>query len=100
MYALIGALVVATPLGLLAAGTAWGEWGTDEISGVVSGGNALGFTPQGMETGFNFNALLPDYSVTGLPEVVGYILSAVIGVAISIIVFRLVSGLKKEKAGV
>jgi cobalt/nickel transport system permease protein len=99
VYGLIGALVVLTPLGLLAAGTAWGEWGADEISGVVSGGSALGYTPKGMETGFSFNALMPDYSVTGLPDVVGYILSAIIGVAIAIIVFKLISALKRSQVG-
>ena len=39
-----GALVVlafATPLGLLAAGTAWAEWGADELKEI------LGYVPQG-----------------------------------------------------
>jgi cobalt/nickel transport system permease protein len=61
------ALVCAAPLGLLASGTAWGEWGMDEIAGLA------GYTPAGMASGFSFNALLPDYSVSGLPEVLGYI---------------------------
>jgi cobalt/nickel transport system permease protein len=43
-WALAALLVCLSPLGLLAAGTAWGEWGADEISGVVSGGSALGYT--------------------------------------------------------
>ena len=43
LYALIVALIAASPLGLVAAGTAWGEWGVDEIRNGVNGGEALGF---------------------------------------------------------
>ena len=32
LYILIGALIVLTPIGLLATGTAWGEWGVDEMA--------------------------------------------------------------------
>lgn len=96
VYGLLTALICLSPLGLLAAGTAWGEWGSDEISSVVSGGSALGFVPKGIASGFNFNAMMPDYSVGGLPEPVGYILSAVAGVALSIIIFKLISSLRSE----
>ena len=88
---LMAALILAVPLGLLAEGTAWGEWGTDEIAAT-----GAGYTPAGMANGLSFNALLPDYSVHGLPDAVGYILSAVIGAAILIIVFKLISAGKKE----
>lgn len=96
VYGLLIALICLSPLGLLAVGTAWGEWGSDEISSVVSGGKALGFVPKGMVNGFNFNAIVPDYSVAGLPESFAYILSAVAGVALSIIIFKLISSLKSE----
>lgn len=95
VYGLIIALICLSPLGLLATGTAWGEWGTDEISSVVTGGNTLGFIPKGMENGFSFNALMPDYSVAGLPNSFGYILSAVAGVAILLLVFRIIASMKK-----
>lgn len=94
---LLAVLICAVPLGLIATGTAWGEWGVDEISGVVSNGVALGYTPKGMEGGFELSAIMPDYSIAGLPEVVGYILSAIIGIAICIIIFRIISaGMKKK----
>ncbi len=86
----LGALILATPLGLIATGTAWGEWGADEIADT-----GIGYTPQGMLDGFQFEAIIPDYSVAGMPEVVGYILSAVIGVACLVIIFKLASLLKK-----
>jgi len=100
VYGLLAALILLTPLGLLATGTAWGEWGADEIGEVVSNGKALGFIPQGMKNGFSFEAMMPDYSVGGIPEVAGYILSAVAGVAVLLIVFKIVSSLKKNTHGV
>lgn len=78
-------LICAVPVGLLAEGTAWGEWGTNEITAMNNG-----VTPSGMAHGFDFHALLPDYSVSGLPDAAGYILSAIIGVAIMLIVFKLI----------
>lgn len=97
VYGLIAALVCLTPLGLLAAGTAWGEWGADEINTVITGGNALGYTPSGMQNGFSFSSLIPDYAISGVPDFVGYILSAVIGIAITIIFFKIIGSLKKDK---
>lgn len=100
IYALIMALICLTPLGLLATGTAWGEWGADEISSVVTGGNTLGFVPKGMENGFSFSALMPDYSVQGISDSFGYILSAVAGVAILLIVFRVIASMMKDNKSV
>lgn len=82
---LVAALAVLTPLGLLAEGDAWGEWGTEDVAELV------GYTPQGMAEGFSWEAVLPDYSLEGMPEVAAYILSAVIGIAALVILFRLIS---------
>ncbi len=54
-----------------------------------------GYTPAGMTGGFEWSSLLPDYSVGNLPEWFGYILSAVIGAAALIIIFKLFSNGKK-----
>ena len=40
---------------------------------------------------------MPDYAVGALPEWIGYILSAVIGVALLIIIFRLASSAMRDK---
>jgi cobalt/nickel transport system permease protein len=96
VYAFIIVLILLSPLGLLASGTAWGEWGVDEISSVNIGGKALGFIPKGMKNGFSFKSFMSDYSLKGLPESLGYILSAIAGVAILLIIFRLISSSKKE----
>jgi cobalt/nickel transport system permease protein len=93
IYGLIAGLICLSPLGLLAIGTSWGEWGIDEIKTVVTNGSALGFTPKGMANNFRFEALLPDYSVSGIPEVAGYLLSALLGAAILVIVFKIMNSL-------
>lgn len=92
---LLAILVALVPLGLLAEGTAWGEWGADEIATIENNGIALGYTPSGLENGWSLESLIPDYNIGGVPEVLGYILSAVIGIAILVIIFRLLSSLKK-----
>jgi cobalt/nickel transport system permease protein len=91
---LFALLIAAVPLGLLAEGTAWGEWGSEEIAAT-----GAGYTPAGMVNGFSWQALLPDYAVTGMPDWAGYILSAIAGAAILIILFRLIGMfVNKEKA--
>ena len=92
IWGLVLALICLTPLGLLASGTAWGEWGPDEISGLA------GYTPKGMTSGLSYSALLPDYSVSGLPEVVGYVISAILGVAILVIIFKLLGDRRSGSA--
>lgn len=94
VFALVAALIAATPLGLLAAGTAWGEWGADEIAEI---GN-LGYTPKGLAEGWSLNVIIPDYAVEGMNEVLAYILSAILGVAALIIIFKLLSIPMKKKA--
>ncbi|MCL4378320.1 MAG: cobalt transporter CbiM [Actinobacteria bacterium] len=96
VFAVIIALICLSPLGLLAAGTAWGEWRIDEIKNVITGGKSLGFIPEGMKNGFNFSALIPGYGIKGLPDIIGYIISAIAGVAILIIIFKIISAFKKS----
>jgi cobalt/nickel transport system permease protein len=91
VFALIAVLIAATPLGLLATGVAWGEWGAEEIAEVVTDGEALGYTPEGLANGWSLEALMPDYALDGMNEIAAYILSAVIGVALLIILFKLFS---------
>ncbi len=80
---LILALVAATPLGLLATGDAWGEWATEDLVEMV------GYAPVGLANGWEWSSLMPDYSLAGMPEWAAYVLSAVIGVALLVIIFRL-----------
>jgi cobalt/nickel transport system permease protein len=97
VFALVAVLIAATPLGLLATAPAWGEWGAEEIAEVVTNGSALGYTPSGLANGWSLNALMPDYSLEGMNEAAVYILSAVLGVALLIILFKLFSIPFKEE---
>ena len=96
-YILAAALIIFTPLGLLAEGTAWGEWAPEEIAELEVEGQALGYTPVGMEEGFSFDAFFPDYTVSGLPDEFAYILSAVIGTALLIIFFKVLASLIRNE---
>jgi cobalt/nickel transport system permease protein len=96
IYGLIFGLICLSPVGLLATGTAWGEWGLKDIKNVVINGKPLGYIPQGMKDGFNFTALMSNYSLKGLPDFVGYIISSVAGVAILIILFKIIGTFKKK----
>jgi cobalt/nickel transport system permease protein len=98
VFALVAVLVVATPLGLIATAPAWGEWGADEIAEVVTNGTALGYVPSGLANGWALESIMPDYSLEGMNEVAAYILSAVIGVALLVIIFKLISLTIKEKS--
>lgn len=89
VYVLVAALVALTPLGLLAEGDAWGEWSTEDLAEMV------GYTPVGLGEGWEWSSLMPDYSIGGLPDIAGYLLSAVIGVALLVIIFRLVAAAMK-----
>lgn len=83
----LGALLLLTPLGLMAAGTAWGEWGTGELDGL------LGFIPQGMRNGFAWRALFADYSLGRVHPIAGYLLSGAVGVLLIAGLIRLASRL-------
>jgi hypothetical protein len=76
----LAVLAVLSPLGLLAPGTAWGEWGAEEFQ------DMLGYVPQGLERFAEFwRAPLPDYAIPGLGDVPGYILSAVVGMGLVVL---------------
>jgi cobalt/nickel transport system permease protein len=74
--------ICLTPLGLLASGSAYGEWGLEEVQQLI------GYIPSGMaKTADLWHAILPDYSLPTLgegaiPQSAGYILSAIIGVSL------------------
>lgn len=86
VLALIACLVAATPLGLLATGDAWGEWGLADLTEMV------GYAPAGLANGWEWNSFMPDYTVGSLPEWVGYVISAIVGALLLMIVFRLAAG--------
>jgi cobalt/nickel transport system permease protein len=48
-----------------------------------------GYAPQGLAEGWEWSSLMPDYAMGALPEWMGYVASAAIGVALLVIAFRL-----------
>lgn len=88
-YGLMAFLIVVCPLGLLAEGDAWGEWATEDIAQIAETGTPLGYTPAGMLHGFSWESPIPDYAFPGLPDATGYIASALIGVALCMITFKI-----------
>jgi hypothetical protein len=82
-------LIALSPIGLILpeyfkAGTAWGEWGADEMRKLV------GYIPQGFgKLAGIWNAPIPDYAFKGweergLPRLsFAYAISAIIGIGIT-----------------
>lgn len=79
---LIG-LILITPLGLLAPGTAWGEWGREELAEL-----GLGYIPAGFDKFADiWSAPLAGYDIPALNNpTITYIISALIGVGLVVAV--------------
>jgi cobalt/nickel transport system permease protein len=97
LWAGLAFLLILSPLGLLAAGTAWGEWGLEDFDdpssraeiALVSGGSVPPGPPSGLAQLSTFwTAPIPDYAPAFLrsPEL-GYILSGMVGTGLIIFVF-------------
>ena len=92
----IGALIILSPLGLIIpehfkAGSAWGEWGADEMQKLV------GYVPKGLEKLSSlWSAPMPDYAFKGWEEKglshlsFAYICSAIIGIVIVVCLVLLI----------
>src|SRR3989338_2084258 len=69
-------LIMLTPVGLLAKGTAWGEWATEELTAI------FGYAPEGMRRleGL-WTSLLPDYNIPVFnnPWLGSFFLAALVG---------------------
>jgi len=99
----IGILIVLSPLGLLLpeyfkVGSAWGEWGADEIQKMV------GYIPKGLaKLSGLWQAPLPDYAFKGweekgLPSLsFAYIISAATGIVVVILVALIIGKFLSKK---
>ena len=97
-------LILLSPVGLFfpeyfKAGAAWGEWGVEEIKDLV------GYIPQGLEKLSRlWSAPIPDYAFKGWEEKglthlsVAYIISAILGIAITVIVIFVVGKVLVKKS--
>ncbi len=82
VWVLLGVLVVASPLGLLAPGTAWGEWSASELAKL-----GIHTIPRGFQQlSTLWGAPLARYNLPILGNTnLGYILSALVGIAVTAI---------------
>jgi len=86
----LGALAAVSPIGLFLpekfkAGSAWGEWGADEMRGLV------GYIPGGLhKLSSLWKAVMPDYAFKGWlgkgfgHQSFAYIVSALVGIALCV----------------
>jgi len=102
----LAALAAVTPLGLLATGIAWGEWGVSDFLDPAgraaieqaSSGFAL---PEAVPSGLArlaeaWSAPIPDYAPSFLSsEAGGYVLSAVLGVGLIVLAFQGMARLRR-----
>jgi cobalt/nickel transport system permease protein len=109
LWAGLGALMVASPLGLFAAGIAWGEWGAGDfqdpaIRAAIAGASGNVPPPEQIPSGLErlsslWTAPLPDYAPAFMHnESFGYILSAIVGVGLILIVVSALSWLYSRAA--
>ena len=87
LWAGLAALVVLTPLGALAPGTAWGEWSAAQLRA------AVGYVPAGLQRlGGLWSGLMPGYGSSAIADPhVGYLAAGIAGVA-AVVVAALVLG--------
>ncbi len=84
LYAVLGVLIAFVPLGLIATSPAFGEWDPIYYK------KHLGFVPEGLvkfSDKLSFPHLLPDYSIPGSNDVLGYYVSAIVGAVLVFIIF-------------
>ena len=96
-------LIVLSPLGLILpehfkAGSAWGEWGSDEIQKLA------GYIPQGLDKLSKlWNAPMPDYVFKGWEEKglghlsVAYVISAIVGITVTVLAIILIGKMLVKK---
>ncbi len=104
LWAGLAALMIASPLGLLAAGTAWGEWGVEAFQNPQTRAEIAAAShniapPEGVPAGLEklssfWTAPIPDYAPAFMhSHAFGYILSALIGGGLIILTFLALSAL-------
>jgi cobalt/nickel transport system permease protein len=90
-------LAILTPLGIIAAGGAWGEW---DLNGVKE---RAGFVPDGMRAGTagRIESPLREYTVPGLDgsffhEGIGTIIAAILGAGVTALIAFAIARIMKH----
>lgn len=97
LWLVLGVFIVLSPLGLIASGTAFGEWGVDQLE------EEAGFIPAGLAKMADLwhHAPLPGYGISGFSDslmqsAAGYIISALVGVVLVAGIMLLFSKIVKD----
>lgn len=107
----LAVLMIISPLGLLAAGSAWGEWGVDDFNQMhtrqeimrTSGQAVLpAQAPQGLAKLSNlWTAPIPDYAPSFMRNAnYGYMLSALLGCGLILLLLLLISALMSKRTAI
>lgn len=105
----LAGLMVLTPLGLLAAGVAWGEWGVADFTNpalrqqiIHASGNVAppAAAPHGLaRLAHLWTAPIPDYAPSFMHSAsFGYVMSALMGTGLILLLFVLISRLLNRRA--
>jgi len=108
LWIALALLLALTPLGILAGGAAWGEWAARDFSDAATRGRIAAASrnmapplraPQGLERLYSmWTAPFPQYAPAFVRRpAVGYVLSAMFGSGIIILVFLIVSAAAVRK---
>lgn len=104
LWAILGVLMMLTPLGIMAVGTAWGEWGAEDFSDPAKrrqiAASSLNHplpaaAPGGLERLSNvWTAPIPEYAPGFLKSAsFGYMMSGVFGVGLAMLASQIVAWL-------
>lgn len=97
-YGIILGLIVLSPLGLLAKGTAFGEWSNQELLARLKAEHLASALPHGLSHGLFYQSFLSDYQVPATSsEILGYVLSALIAVLVFLLLSKVLISYAKEK---
>ena len=96
-YKIIGVLIFLCPIGLIASGTAWGEWDVAGLAESLKSYNMTQSIPKGIESGISFSALFADYKILNIQDSIGYVLCAVTAITIFVLLYRVIFRERKVK---
>ncbi|TCJ18919.1 cobalt transporter CbiM [Parasulfuritortus cantonensis] len=109
LWAILALLMVFTPLGLVATGVAWGEWGSEDFGdpamrqeiALASADQAPpAEAPRGLASlATLWRSPIPDYEVPFLPSGAGYVLSAMLGTGLVILLWLVAAWLVGRARG-
>jgi cobalt/nickel transport system permease protein len=113
LLAVLAVMMILSPLGLLAAGTAWGEWSSADFNdqqaraAIQAGSNGAApppSAPPGLaQLSSAWSAVLPDYNPFRSEDAnlqrIGYVISAVVGGGLILLAFLLISWIAQWLGG-